>query len=1276
DGQMTLPRRRLTHFMTPMFIGACQHLDPRPAPIRLPIPPRSCPRPGVGPKRAQAPPLLPQDPAAPPEPPNPRAPVSTRPGRRLSTDKSLRTRPVRPALTGWGRGVSPGAGAQVRAATSGRRSGRLARPARSSRLPAWARGLRVVPAAAGAVATKGREVEQALHADNRLAGAGERRRGAQALIADAARRGDAMGGGEVSPRRRGAGQGKRNGKSRGHSGLTCAWPRPDAGELSISAPAGVGAELSLGRPGSDSSPHPPQLPGPPTLLGTALGMWSQARAFPSPPAPKQQALSLQPPPTSEPLTRALSHRPLMEEARPRSSLSLASSASTLSSISNLSTKVGASRGAGECGAAGESGPWLVAWAPPSSDGHSRPRPPAIPLTHFCPLLGPGGASAISRAGRPWGSGSSSGSGARVRRKDVEKRHLLPQRWLLRAVTGWPRGVLRLQLAITQAQLVVSPEDRAWGLGPGAWDGQDSRSDPAGCTPRRLCGQSTLSWEQIRFLTPVPSALATVLLQNTRRPLQASTAVCTPNPDLHSQSLPDLASEAAEQAPRSACSPLQGPPSPPRSRSLQSSFCPQKPTRAVSRVHAFGKRGNALRRDPNLPVHIRGWLHKQDSAGLRLWKRRWFVLSGHCLFYYKGQCPRGMGWAPLPLPQPPSLRTPPDPDLQPLLADSREESVLGSVLLPSYSIRPDGPGAPRGRRFTFTAEHPGMRTYVLAADTLEDLRGWLRALGRASRAEGDDCGRPRSPARPQPGEGPGGPGGPPEGRRREEARRSESPEVARLSSGRGRTGLLPTSPTVDLQSGSQIRRARSPDLFTPLSRPPSPLSLPRPSSAPARRPPPTSGDTAPSARPHTPMSRIDVRPPLDIGPQRQTVSRPPTPHRGPVSEAGGRPPRSPQHWSQEARTQAPSGTSTYLQLPPRPPGTRASMVLLPGPPLDSPFHQSLETDSLLNKLCGQDRLLRRLQEEIDQRQEEKEQLEAALELTRQQMGQTAREVAVPGRAWGRQRLLQDRLVSVRAALCHLTQERERVWDTYSGLEQELGTLRETLEYLLHLGSPQDRASAQQQLWMVEDTLAGLGAPQKPPTHTEPDSPPAALQIEESSERESLPESLELSSSRSPEADWGRPPGGNRDLASPSESLVPPALRAAVPLLPSQEPSPRNTTPYLPTSEGHRERVLSLSHALATEASQWHKMMTGGNVDSRVDTLPPAPPPASDPTPQVTSPPTSPGTANSRPTAFSRPASGRGAAAAWETTWASGPAPPVLAQDEGAWPLRVTLLQSSF
>jgi hypothetical protein len=107
--------------------------------------------------------------------------------------------------------------------------------------------------------------------------------------------------------------------------------------------------------------------------------------------------------------------------------------------------------------------------------------------------------------------------------------------------------------------------------------------------------------------------------------------------------------------------------------------------------------------------------------------------------------------------------------------------------------------------------------------------------------------------------------------------------------------------------SVFRFCPSHSLFTPLSRPPSPLSLPRPRSAPARRPPPSTGDATLPARPHTPLSRIDVRPPLDWGPPRQTLSRPHTPRRGPSSEGGGgRPPRSPQLWSQEPRTQVREG----------------------------------------------------------------------------------------------------------------------------------------------------------------------------------------------------------------------------------------------------------------------------------------------------------------------------------------------------------------------------------
>lgn len=38
-----------------------------------------------------------------------------------------------------------------------------------------------------------------------------------------------------------------------------------------------------------------------------------------------------------------------------------------------------------------------------------------------------------------------------------------------------------------------------------------------------------------------------------------------------------------------------------------------------------------------------FLPPQDSSGLRLWKRRWFVLVDLCLYYYRGEA-RGRGWA--------------------------------------------------------------------------------------------------------------------------------------------------------------------------------------------------------------------------------------------------------------------------------------------------------------------------------------------------------------------------------------------------------------------------------------------------------------------------------------------------------------------------------------------------------------------------------------------------------------------------------------------------------
>ncbi|XP_064423346.1 pleckstrin homology domain-containing family A member 7 isoform X4 [Latimeria chalumnae] len=124
----------------------------------------------------------------------------------------------------------------------------------------------------------------------------------------------------------------------------------------------------------------------------------------------------------------------------------------------------------------------------------------------------------------------------------------------------------------------------------------------------------------------------------------------------------------------------------------------KASKSSNKLHTFGKRDQAIKRDPNVPVVVRGWLYKQDSSGMRLWKRRWFVLADYCLFYYK---------------------------------DSREETVLGSIPLPSYVISPVEPEDRINRKYAFKAEHSGMRTYYFSADTQEDMNGWIRAMNQTA-----------------------------------------------------------------------------------------------------------------------------------------------------------------------------------------------------------------------------------------------------------------------------------------------------------------------------------------------------------------------------------------------------------------------------------------------------------------------------------------------------------------------------------------------------------------
>ncbi|XP_030746219.1 uncharacterized protein LOC115875028 isoform X3 [Sitophilus oryzae] len=109
------------------------------------------------------------------------------------------------------------------------------------------------------------------------------------------------------------------------------------------------------------------------------------------------------------------------------------------------------------------------------------------------------------------------------------------------------------------------------------------------------------------------------------------------------------------------------------------------------------RSPSARRPANAPVAMQGWLHKQGSEGFMLWKKRWFVLSEYCLFYYKG---------------------------------AQEEKLLGSILLPSYKVSVCGPEDKVNRKFAFKCEHANMRTYILAADSQELMMQWVHILNLA------------------------------------------------------------------------------------------------------------------------------------------------------------------------------------------------------------------------------------------------------------------------------------------------------------------------------------------------------------------------------------------------------------------------------------------------------------------------------------------------------------------------------------------------------------------
>uniref|UniRef100_A0A4W6CRI8 Pleckstrin homology domain containing A5 n=1 Tax=Lates calcarifer TaxID=8187 RepID=A0A4W6CRI8_LATCA len=129
----------------------------------------------------------------------------------------------------------------------------------------------------------------------------------------------------------------------------------------------------------------------------------------------------------------------------------------------------------------------------------------------------------------------------------------------------------------------------------------------------------------------------------------------------------------------------------------------QPSRPSKKVHNFGKRSNSIRRNPSAPVIKRNWLYKQDSTGMKLWKKRWFVLSDLCLFYYR---------------------------------DEKEEGILGSILLPSFHISMLSVDDHINRKYAFKATHPNMRTYYFCTDTAKEMESWMKVMTDAALVHSD------------------------------------------------------------------------------------------------------------------------------------------------------------------------------------------------------------------------------------------------------------------------------------------------------------------------------------------------------------------------------------------------------------------------------------------------------------------------------------------------------------------------------------------------------------
>ncbi|XP_055995503.1 uncharacterized protein LOC125648149 isoform X7 [Ostrea edulis] len=152
-------------------------------------------------------------------------------------------------------------------------------------------------------------------------------------------------------------------------------------------------------------------------------------------------------------------------------------------------------------------------------------------------------------------------------------------------------------------------------------------------------------------------------------------------------------------PVSHASPTQSPTSAASPPSSPGGGTPKSPVRSPTKLRAL--KAPAAKREETAMVTLKGWLYRQESSGLKSWKKRWCVLADFGLFFYK---------------------------------DDKEHHSVGSILLPSYQISQCVLGE-SNKKFAFKAEHNNMKTYFFASDSQNDMERWIKALKLAAALKG-------------------------------------------------------------------------------------------------------------------------------------------------------------------------------------------------------------------------------------------------------------------------------------------------------------------------------------------------------------------------------------------------------------------------------------------------------------------------------------------------------------------------------------------------------------